>query len=130
MIDGIKSFDKVNKDHIRFEVVFAAELEGSFEEEDGVGASFSLETTILYFHAFILNINIHVFSDDGRYDFICDVQKADGVPVVGVGGLSLELKDGKEGAKSPSFWNQFALPDRLENLQHKDDGAGMGLVII
>ena len=40
MIDRVEGFDEIDEYYVGFEVVFSAELDGGFEREDGVRASF------------------------------------------------------------------------------------------
>ena len=97
MIDCVECFDEVYEDHMGFKVVFSAELDGGFQREDGVGASFSLKAAALFLHAIISDVGVHAVCNDCGEDFVCHVEKANGVPVVGVGCLSFELEDGAEG---------------------------------
>jgi len=69
--------------------VFSAELDGGFEGEDGIGATFALEAAALFLHTIIFDVGAQTVCDDHGKDFVGDVKEADGAPAVQVGSFTL-----------------------------------------
>ena len=64
MVDGVEVLDEVDEDYEGFKIMLSAELDGSFEGEDGVGTAFALEAAALFLHAIISDVGIHAVCND------------------------------------------------------------------